>query len=87
MEIKNYNNFKDYPDQYLTKLSKVNSIQIIIILNNQSIFYSIIKLNIFNKLKESSIFSFNNKYLVNVFYGIMPDTKAVKIFIVKEPQV
>ena len=34
MEIKNYNNFKDYPNQYLTKLSKVNNIQTIIILNN-----------------------------------------------------
>ena len=29
-------------------------------------FYSIIKLNVFNELKESSAFSFNNKYLVNI---------------------
>ena len=43
-------------------------------------FYSIIKLDIFNKLKESSAFSFNNRYSVNIFYGIMPDTKATKIF-------
>ena len=50
-------------------------------------FYSITKLDIFNKLKESSAFSFNNKYLVNVFYGIIPDTKAIKVFIVGEPQV
>ena len=48
-------------------------------------FYFIIKLDIFNKLKESSAFFFNNKYLANVFYGIMPDTKAVKVFIVGEP--
>ena len=47
-------------------------------------FYSITKLDIFNKLKESSIFSFNNKYLVNIFYGIMPDTKATKISTVGE---
>ena len=47
--------------------------------------YSIIKLDIFNKLKESSIFSFNNKYLVNIFYGIIPDTKAARVFIVGEP--
>ena len=46
--------------------------------------YSIIKLDIFNKLKESFIFSFNNKYLVNVFYGIIPDIGTAGVFIVKE---
>ena len=50
-------------------------------------FHFITKLNIFNKLKESFMFSFNNRYLVNVFYGIMPDTRAVGVFIVGEPQV
>ena len=48
-------------------------------------FYSITKLDIFNELKESSTFSFNNKYLVNIFYGIMPDTKAVGVFTAREP--
>ena len=47
-------------------------------------FHSITKLDVFNKLKESSIFSFNNKYLVNIFYGIMPDTRAVKVSIVEK---
>ena len=47
-------------------------------------FYSITKLDIFNKLKKSSVFSFNNKYLVNVFYGIIPDTKATGVLIVGE---
>ena len=50
-------------------------------------FYSIIKLDVFNKLKESSAFSFNNRYLVNVFYGIMLDTKVAGVFIAGEPQV
>ena len=50
-------------------------------------FYSIIKLDIFNKVKKSSIFFFNNKYLVNVFYGIIPNTKAAEVFIVGELQV
>ena len=45
-------------------------------------FYSIIKLDIFNKLKESFIFSFNNKYLVNVFYGIILDIEATRVSIV-----
>ena len=31
------------------------------------------------------MFLFNNKYLVNVFYGIMLNTKAVKVSIVGEP--
>ena len=47
-------------------------------------FYFIIKSNVFNKLKKSFIFSFNNRYLVNVFYGIMLDTKAVEVSIAGE---
>jgi hypothetical protein len=47
-------------------------------------FYFIIKLDIFNKLKKSFIFSFNNKYLVNIFYSIILDTKAAKVSTVKE---
>ena len=46
--------------------------------------YFITKLNIFNKLKESSAFSFNNKYLATIFYSIMLDTGAAGVFIVKK---
>jgi hypothetical protein len=42
-------------------------------------FYFIIKLDIFNKLKKSFIFSFNNRYSVNIFYSIMLDTRAAEI--------
>ena len=48
-------------------------------------FHSIIKLDVFNKLKESFMFFFNNKYSVNVFYGIMPDIKAAGVSIVGKP--
>ena len=48
-------------------------------------FYSIIKLDVFNKLKESFVFFFNDRYLVNIFYGIMPDTRAAGVSIVGEP--
>jgi hypothetical protein len=48
-------------------------------------FYLITKLDIFNKPKESSAFSFNNKYLINIFYSIVPDARATKVFIVKKP--
>jgi hypothetical protein len=34
MEIKDYNNPADYPDQYFTEFSEVNGIQTIAILNN-----------------------------------------------------
>ena len=47
-------------------------------------FYSITKLDIFNELKESFIFSFNNRYSVNIFYSIMPDIKAAGVSIVGE---
>ena len=47
-------------------------------------FYFIIKLYIFNKLKESSAFSFNDRYSVNVFYGIMPNTKAAGVSIAEK---
>ena len=46
-----------------------------------------IKLDIFNKLKENSIFSFNNRYSANIFYSIMPDIRAAGVFIAGEPQI
>ena len=48
-------------------------------------FYFITKLDIFNEPKKSSTFSFNNRYLVNVFYSIIPDTGAARVSTVKEP--
>ena len=48
-------------------------------------FYFIIKLDIFNKLKESFIFFFNDRYLVNIFYGIILDTRAAEVSIAGEP--
>ena len=50
-------------------------------------FHFIIKSNIFNKLKESFIFSFNNKYLANVFHSIMPNTRAAGVSTAGEPQI
>jgi len=43
------------------------------------------KLDIFNKLKKSFAFSFNNKYSANIFYSIIPDTKAVGVSTAGEP--
>ncbi len=47
--------------------------------------YTIIKLDIFNKAKESYVFSFNNRYIVNIFYSIIPDIKAIGVSIVGKP--
>ena len=48
-------------------------------------FYFITKSDILNKLKESSIFFFDDKYSVNIFYNIMPDTEAIRVFTAGEP--
>ena len=48
-------------------------------------FYFITKSDIFNELKESSTFSFNNRYLANIFYGIILDTGAAGVFTAREP--
>ena len=45
------------------------------------------KLDVFNKLKESFIFSFNNRYSANIFYSIILNIKAVGVFITEKPQV
>ena len=79
IEIKNYSS-----NQYFTEYSEVNSTQTVTILNDQSTLHFITKLDIFNKLKESFTFSFNNRYLANVFYSIMPDTGAAEVSIVGE---
>ena len=80
MEIEDY-----LPNQYFTEYGEVNGTQTIAILNNQSTLHSIIKLDIFNKPRESSTFSFNNRYLVNIFYSIIPDTRAVGVSTAEEP--
>jgi hypothetical protein len=49
------------------------------------VFHFITKSDIFNKPKESSAFSFNNRYLANIFYSIIPDTGAIGVSTVGEP--
>jgi hypothetical protein len=45
-------------------------------------FYSIMKLDVFNKLKKSFIFFFNDRYSANIFHSIMPDTGAAEVSII-----
>ena len=77
---------EDYlPNQYFIEYSEVDSTQTIAVLNDQSTLYFITKLDIFNKLKESSAFFFNNRYLANVFHGIMLDIGVARVFTAGEP--
>jgi hypothetical protein len=46
--------------------------------------HSIIKLDIFNKLRENFIFSFNNRYSANVFYSIILDIGVTGVSIAGE---
>ena len=80
MEIKKY-----LLNQYFTKYSEVDGTQTVTILNNQSTLHFTIKLDIFNKPRESSTFSFNNRYSANIFYSIILDTRAAGVSIVGEP--
>jgi len=82
MEIEDYS-----PNQYFTKYSKVDGIQTVAVLNNQSTLHSITKLDIFNELKESSAFSFDDRYSAYIFYGIIPDIGAAGVSTAGEPQV
>ena len=82
MEIEDYSS-----DQYFTEYGKVDGTQTVAVLNDQSTLHSITKLDIFNEPKESSAFSFDDRYSANVFYGIMPDTGAAGVSTAGEPQV
>jgi len=82
MEIEDYSS-----DQYFTEFGKVDGIQTVAVLNDQSMLHSITKSDIFNEAKESSTFSFDDRYSANVFHGIMPDTGAAGVSTAGEPQV
>ena len=51
---------------YIIELREVNRPNIIIILNNYSVFYLLTKTDIFD-LKLYSTFTFNNRYLLKTF--------------------
>jgi hypothetical protein len=63
MNIKEYDN-NNPPYQYLIEFGEVNSIKAVIFLNNQSMLYTITKIDIFNKLKgvPTFVFIFDNRY-------------------------
>jgi hypothetical protein len=62
MEIRDKN-----VDQFFTEYRKIDGVQIISALNDQSAFYTIIKINIFNEPIDSSVFTFEDRYFANIF--------------------
>jgi hypothetical protein len=81
------NKNKDFYDfnNYVTKLKEINKPKTIAILNNYSVFYSLIKTNVFNLLAEPSIFTFNSQYSSKTFQGIMPDSRAAGVSTAEQP--
>jgi hypothetical protein len=54
-------------DQFFIKYGKVDKIQTVSILNDQSIFYTIIKIDIFNESADNLVFIFDNRYSASIF--------------------
>jgi hypothetical protein len=88
MNIKEYNN-NNPPYQYLMEFGEVNNTETVIFLNNQSILYTITKINVFNEPKgvPTSVFTFDSRYSSITFQGIMPNNRTAGISIVSLPQV
>jgi hypothetical protein len=68
INIKECNN-NDPPYQYFMEFGEVDSIKTVIFLNNQSILYTITKIDVFNKPKRVliSAFIFDNRYSSIIF--------------------
>ena len=71
---------------YITELGEINGIQIVSIFNDYSTYYiftrdNMFKLSIIQNLfpNKPSAFTFNNRYSLYKFQGIMPDNKAAGI--------
>jgi hypothetical protein len=76
--------FYDF-DNYVTKLREINKPKTIAILNNYSVFHSLIKTNVFNLSAELLAFTFNSQYFSKTFQGIMPDSRAAGVSTAEQP--
>ena len=74
-------------DHFFTEYGKVDGAQIVSVLNDQSVFHAITKVDIFNEPKESSAFTFDDRYSATTFQGIMPDSGAAGISTAGKSQV
>ena len=66
-------------EQFFTKFGKIDRAQIISVLNDQSVFYTVTKIDIFDESTEDSAFSYDDRYSAATFQGIMPDSGAAGV--------
>jgi hypothetical protein len=76
---------------YITKLRKIDGVQTVFILNDHSVYYTFTRDDMF-KLSSTlnpqtifSVFTFDNRYSLYEFQGIMPDSGAAGISLASEP--
>jgi hypothetical protein len=73
---------------YITKLGEINGIQTVAILNDQSVYYALIKDDVFDQQVNkhtTDVFTFEGYYSSDTFQGIMPDTGASGVSSAREP--
>jgi hypothetical protein len=73
---------------YMTELGKIDGIQTVAILNNQSAYYAFTKNNIFKQQVDkhtTDVFTFKGCYSSDTFQGIMLDTGASDVLFAGEP--
>jgi hypothetical protein len=88
INIKEYDN-NNPPYQYLTEFGEINNTETVIFLNNQSILYTVIKIDIFNEPKgvPISTFMFDSRYSGTTFQSIILDNKTAGVSTTSLPQV
>jgi hypothetical protein len=80
--------FNDIHKRYLTKLEKIDSIQTVAILNDQSAYHVFKKDDVFDQQVDkhtTDVFTFEGCYSSDTFQGIMPNTGASCVSSAKEP--
>jgi hypothetical protein len=73
--------------QFFTEFGEIDGIRTIECLNDQSVFHSVTKTDVFSEPIDTSTFSFDERYSSGVFHGIIPDTGAAGVSTAGEPQV
>ena len=54
-------------DQFFTKFGPIDGAQTVAVLNNQSVFHAVTKVDIFNELTEDSVYPYEGRYSATIF--------------------
>jgi hypothetical protein len=71
---------------FLTELGQVDGMKTVSLLQDQTVAHIITRNDMFQHPYETSAFTFEGRYLFEIFHGIMPDTRAAGISTAGEPQ-